>query len=53
MVFTDSDLLTGIVNIPENMRHKKVELIVLLYNEDGKEKIKKGIKNLFGDVIFS
>lgn len=40
---TDSDLLAGIVSIPENMRHKKVELIILPYDE-GKEKIREGIK---------
>jgi hypothetical protein len=40
----NSDLLTDIMNIPENMRHKKVEIIILPYEEEGKESSKKGLK---------
>lgn len=41
---TNIDLLAGIMNIPENMRHKKVEVIVLPYEEDLNENKKVGTK---------
>jgi hypothetical protein len=44
-----SDLLADIINIPVNMRHKKVEIIVFPYDEEGKEGspgIKKNMKGL-------
>ena len=40
----NSDVLADIINIPENMRHKKVEIIVLPYEEEVKENIKTGLK---------
>lgn len=41
---TNSDLLADFVNIPENMRHRKVEIIILPYEEEGKESFKTGLK---------
>lgn len=46
---TNSDLLAGIMNIPENMRHKKVEIIVLpceAESEDKKNELRKNVKGL-------
>lgn len=41
---TNSDLLADIINLPENMRNKKVEIIVLTYEEEGNENQKAGLK---------
>ncbi len=40
----NSDLLAGIINIPEHMRNKKVEIIILPYEEEGKENLKPAVQ---------
>lgn len=41
---TNIDRIAGIMNIPENMRHKTVEVIILPYEEDANENKQAGIK---------
>jgi hypothetical protein len=40
----NSDLLADVITIPENMRHKKVEIIIFPYEEERKEDLKTEIK---------
>jgi hypothetical protein len=55
----NSDLLAGIINIPQSMRHKKVEIIVLTYEEEGNENQKtvskmnvKGLLQKYANVNY-